>query len=122
MAKFAPDAMLDASLNYVAGGNRMVVCTGSPTDYTAAYTTNKLAEVTMTSGSFVIADHTSGRKVTISAASGVPITVSGDAMAVAIVSTGDTTLRYVTTCTQQALVSGGTVDIPSWLISIADPT
>jgi len=29
---------------------------------------------------------------------------------------------YVTTCTQQYLVSGGTVDIPSWTINIADPT
>jgi len=125
MGKLAPDAMIDGSLDYVASSDYMCVCSGSPTTYTQAYTTNLLAKVAMSSGSFTKADDTVspyGRKVTMSAASGVPITASGDALAVALVKTGDSSLRYVTTCTQQALVSGGTVDIPAWKIQIGDPT
>jgi len=122
MGKLAPDAMIDASLDYVAGSDLMIVCSGSPATYTDAFTTNKLASQAMASGSFTKADDTSGRKITMAAANGVPITASGDALAVALVNTSGSTLRYVTTCTLQALVSGGTVDIPAWKINIADPT
>lgn len=123
MGKFAPDATLDSMLDYIAGSDLMVVCTGSPLTYAEVQSAgSKLASVLMSSGSFTKADHTSGRKVTMTAAAGVPIVLSGNALAVALVKVGDTTLRYVTTCTQQALVSGGTVDIPAWIISISDPT
>jgi len=122
MAKVAPDAMIDSALSYVGAGDWMCVCSTQPATYTDAFTTLMLAKVAMVAGDFVNADDTSGRKCTIAAKSGVSITNSGTAGFVAIVKSGDTTLRYVTTCTSQALTAGGTVDIPSWKINIADPT
>lgn len=121
MGKLAPDAMIDASLDYVAGSNIIIVCSGSPLTYANAFTDNKLASAEITSGCFVKADDVSGRKLTISEKLATIITASGDALAVALANTGDSTLRYVTTCTLQSLVSGGTVDIPSWKINISDP-
>ena len=126
MGKFAPDAMIDASLIYVAGSDYMTVCSGSPLTFTDAWTNNILAKVAMISGSgggdFTIADDTSGRKITMTAKSGVSIDTSGTALAVTLVDASGSTLRYVTTCTSQDLVAGGTVDIPTWKINIADPT
>jgi hypothetical protein len=65
---------------------------------------------------------TSGRKVTVAAKSGVSVTASGTATHIAIARSTDSTLRYVTTCTSQALTSGNTVNIPAWKIEVADPT
>ena len=122
MGKFAPDIMMDAALQMVSGSTIYVtVCSGSPLDYTAARTTNALAGIGITSGCFSIADGSpNGRSLTIAAKTSASITASGSALAVCLLSSGS--LMYVTTCTQQYLVSGGTVDIPSWTINIADPT
>lgn len=122
MAKAAPDAMIDASLNYVAASTKLVVCSSQPTTYNEANSTYALADVVIDSGDFAVADDTSGRKVTVAAQSGVAIDSSGDATHVALIETSGSTLRYVTTCTSQALTAGGTVDVPAWKINIADPT
>ena len=122
MAKAAPDAMIDASLDYAAGSTKLVVCSAQPTTYAEANATYALADVVIDSGDFTKADDTSGRKVTIGAQSAVPIDTTGTATHVALIETSGSTLRYVTTCTSQALVSGGTVDVPAWKINIQDPT
>jgi hypothetical protein len=126
MAKMAPDAMMEASLNYVrSNATRMIACNAQPTTYTEANATFALADVTMTvnTGDYTLADgDTSGRKITVAAKTAVPIDTSGTATHVALVSVSDTTLRYVTTCTSQALTSGGTVDFPAWDIEVGDPT
>lgn len=121
MAKQAPNAMIDAALDYVAGSDVMMVCTAEPTSYSDALT-KSLADVAMAGGDFAKADDVSGRKVTMAAKSGVAIDVGGTATHVALCKAGDTTLRYVTTCTSQVLTAGGTVDFPAWKINIADPT
>jgi hypothetical protein len=122
MAKAAPDATIDGGLTYIDGSDYMCVCSSQPTTYTEARTTYMLAEVAMAGSDIVISDDTSGRKATMGAKSGVTITNSGTALHVALVTVSGTTLRYVTTCTSQALVAGGTVDIPSWKVNIQDPT
>lgn len=122
MAKFAPDGMLDASLDYVAGANYMCICSGSPTTFSAAYVDNLLAKIACTSGCFTKADDTSGRKVTIAARTGIPITATGTAAAVALVESTGSTLRFVTICGEQVLTAGGTVDTNAFKISISDPT
>lgn len=122
MAKQAPDVMIDAALDYVGGGDFMVVCSAEPTTYAEANATYMLAKVPMAGGDFTKANDTSGRKVTMAAKSGVSITNGGTATHVAIIKSGDTTLRYVTTCTSQVLTGGGTVDFPTWKINIQDPT
>lgn len=123
MAKQAPDAMIDAALDYVAGCDRMIACSAEPTSYAEATGTYDLATATMTPVTdFTKANDTSGRKVTMAAKTGVTIDHSGTATHIALVKTGDSTLRYITTCTSQALTQGGTVDFPVWKINIADPT
>jgi hypothetical protein len=127
MAKFANDGFMDLGLSYVrANCNSMIACTAQPTTYTEATSTYALADVAMTVNTdYTLADgDTTGRKITVAAKTGVLIDTSGTATHVALVSTGDTTLRYVTTCTSQALTAGGgaTVDFPTWKITIADPT
>lgn len=122
--KYAPDAMIDYSLNYVAGSaTRVCVCSGMPASFADAFTTNILAGLPMVSGCVTgPADHTSGRKITIVARTGASITSSATASSVALVNVASSTLLYVTSCTEQALTDGGSVDIPEWTISIADPT
>ena len=124
MAKAVPDAMLDAAFDWLDQANLQVVCSAQPTTYTEATSTYALADVAMT----VNTDYTkangdtSGRKVTVAAKSGVTVDASGTATHLALVSSGDSTLRYVTTCTSQVLTAGNTVNIPAWDVEIADPT
>jgi len=123
MAKLIPDAGLDALLDWVAASTLLVVCSTQPTTYTEATVTYALADVVVDSGDFTKADDTSGRKVTVGAQSAILIDASGDAEHIALVSTADTTLRAVTTCTTQALVANAsnTVNTPAFKVSIADP-
>lgn len=124
MAKAAPDAMIDSALDYVANGDGLCVCSTQPTSYAEAYTTYKLAGTSaLTTGSYTIADAAGGgRQVTVAATTGLTCLDTTDALHVAIVGTGDSSLRYVTTCTSCALSSDGTVDVPAFVITIGDPT
>lgn len=122
MAKICPDGTLDGTLDNIALSTVMVACSAQPTTYAEATSTYALADVTMAGGDFTKADDTSGRKVTMAAKSAVPIDTTGTATHVALCTVAGSVLRYVTTCTSQALTSGGTVDFPAWKVNIADPT
>lgn len=124
MGKIVHDDVLDGALNIIKNNcTRMVVCTTQPTTYTEGNATYALADVTVSSTDFTVANGgTSGRKVTVAAKSAVTIDTSGTALHVALLDVSNSKLLYVTTCTSQALTSGGTVDIPAWVIEIADPT
>jgi hypothetical protein len=124
MSKWAPDAMMEAGLAYVrANANKMIACSAQPTTYAEANATYALADVAMTvSTDYTLADGTSGRKITVAAKSDVDVDAAGTATHIALVSTGDSTLRYVTTCTSQALALGNKVNFPAWDIQINDPS
>jgi len=126
MAKFVNSAEEDAALNYIAASTKMCICSQQPTTYAQAITDYMLANVVLVAGAgngdFTLAADSSGRKVTVTAKSAVPITNNGTATHVALVSTGDSTLRAGTTCTSQVLTAGGTVDIPAFKFNIQDPT
>jgi hypothetical protein len=129
MGKASNDLGLDAALDWFADCDRIFVCSAQPTNYTEASSTYTLADVTVTAGDgngdFVIANgDTSGRKLTTGAQSSVLIDTSGTATHVTLCKSGDTTLRYVTTCTSQALTANGsnTLNTPAWDIEIADPS
>lgn len=117
--------MIDGSLNILRNNvTRITVCTTEPTTYTEANATNALADVTVDSSDFTLANgDTSGRKVTVAAQSGVLIDTTGTALHVALLDVTGTALLYVTTCTSQALTANGsnTVNIPAFDIEIADP-
>lgn len=126
MAKSVHNDVLDGALNIIKNNcTRMTVCSSEPTTYTEGNATYALADVTMTGTDFTIADgDSSGRKVTISAKSGVTIDASGTAGHIALLDVSNSKLLYVTTCTSLVLTSGGsnTVSFPAWKIEIADPT
>jgi len=123
MAKSVNAAILDLALTDIkTNSNRQVVCSAQPTTY-AELTTYKLAEQAMVAGDYTLAaGDTSGRKVTVGAKAGVAVATSGTATHVGLGSSGRTQLDLVTTCTSQAINTGGTVDIPAWKYEINNPT
>lgn len=120
MGKATPDAVLDAIADrIIADAEFLIVCSGEPANY-AGVAAVALADVAIDTSDFTKANgDTNGRKVTIGAQSAVPIDSSGTATHVVLV--GFASLLYVTTCTSQALTSGGTVSTPAWDIEVADP-
>jgi hypothetical protein len=122
MAKMAPDAMINSSLQYVSACLSMTVCSSSPTTWAEATATFCLATQVMSAADFALADDASGRKLTMSSKTGLTIASTGVADHIALTLAAGSTLRYLTTCTAQSLTSGGTVDVPAWKINIADPT
>lgn len=124
MAKWSLDGNMDAMLANIAQSDMLHVCSGQPANY-AGIAAVQLASVALTAGAgngdYTLANgDTSGRKLTVAAQTAVSITASGTATHIAL-SDGSATLYYVTTCTSQALTSGGTVDVPAWDIEVADP-
>ena len=123
MAKFFVDSVLDGLLEIINDATLMTVCNAEPTTYAEAATTFKLADVVMAGGDFTISNgDTDGRKVRVATKLAVPIDTTGTATHVALAISGSSTLLGATTCTSQALTSGGTVDIPVWDVEVADPT
>lgn len=118
MAKIETSAMTDGGLTKMNTCTRITVCAGQPTSY-ADITTRRLAYTTLAGGDFTLAaGDVSGRKSTVAQKATVSITASGTADHVAI---DDGTDYIVTTCTSQALTSGGTVTIPTWKKEILAP-
>ena len=123
MAKFFVDSVLDGLLEIINDATLMTVCNAQPTTYAEAATTFKLADVVMAGGDFTISNgDTNGRKVRVATKLAVPIDTTGTATHVALAISGSSTLLGATTCTSQALTSGGTVDVPVWDVEVADPT
>ena len=122
MAKSQNDSMLDAAFDWVrARVTQMTVCSTQPTTYAEAVTTYKLATVAITSTDITLANgDTSGRKMTIGAQAGLTIDTTGTAAHIALAGSTGSTLLFVTTCTTQALTTGGTVDVPAWDDEILD--
>ena len=124
MGKVVDNSVLDAALAEIATATNITVTSAEPANY-AGIAAVTLATTTLTAGlgngDFTAADgDTNGRKVTVTAQNDISITASDDATH--IVLDDGSTMLYVTTCTTQALTSGGTVSIPAWDIEIADPT
>lgn len=120
MGKSMNDAGADAALTYWTDATIMHACSAEPTTY-AALATLGLASVTPTFDA-IANGTTSGRKRGVQAKSAVAVTTGGTVTHVGLGKAGDTTLRYVTTTTSQAVSGGGTVDIGAWAIELADPT
>jgi hypothetical protein len=121
MAKRMNDAGADAALTYWTDADKMILCSAEPTSYTEANATYALADVTPTFDAIANGD-TSGRKRGVQAKTGVAVDATGTGTHIALVKTGDSTLRYVTTTASQGVSSGGTVDIGAWAIEVRDPS
>jgi len=130
MARLADNDVLDdgleslkAAVDAVAG--EMTICEGAPTTFEHANSNKGTGDgkvlARVVNPTLTIEDDTSGRKCTISAESDVTIDISGAADHIALTD-GTAKLWFVTTCTEQALVAAGTVDVPAWKINVKDPT
>lgn len=122
MAKYINPNTIDLALNDIkTNGNRMVVCSAQPLTFADA-TTYGLGLVAMAATDYTLANgDVSGRKITVAAKAGVPVTASGTATHVAIVDTVNSILKFVTTVASTAVASGGTVDVGSWKDEIQAP-
>jgi hypothetical protein len=124
MSKAMNDSFADAAFDWLDQCDLIIACSAQPTTYAEATSTYALADAAMTPDTdFTKADgDTSGRKVTMAAKSSIAVDATGTATHIALCRSGDSSLRYVTTCTSQALTSGNTVNFPAWDVEIADPT
>lgn len=128
MAKFCPDDVMDAALDVIALADEMYVCSDQPANYAGIAAVLLVGPIALTpgdgAGDFTIGDGlVSGRRLTVAAQNSATIVNSGDADHVVLATGGATDLlRYVTTCTLQALVATQTVNIPSFGIELRDPT
>ena len=124
MARWAHLPVIDDGLDSLktaveGAGGRIAVCSGQPANY-AGIAAVLLAESAGAPTLIITGAAGSARTCTISAYATISITASDNATHV-ILHDG-VTLWFVTTCTSQALVSGGTVDIPAWTIVVNQPT
>lgn len=117
MAKNIPLSIIDLMTD-LCEGDQLHICTSQPTTYQEAVNTPsdvpagfRLATFTVTGANYTKANgDVSGRKNTLAALTGATIDHSGTAQHAAATTSGDTTLRLVTTTSNQALTAGGTVD------------
>ena len=123
--KYAPSAVMDAAFDYIDQADTLRVCStlsGAPTHAQIVTATLASTAITPDTDFTKSAGDTNGRKVRVAAKAGISISASGTAEQVCLTTTSGSVVRYVTTCTSQALTSGGTVDVPAWDVEIADPT
>ena len=111
-AKYVSPNMVKGGLTATATCNRVTVISGASAtpvllDITTTY---KLATATMTAPTNAASTGDSWI-ATMPAVSSASITASGTAVMIAIDNGTD---FIITTCTSQALTSGGTVTVPTW--------
>lgn len=125
MAKFADNDMIDASLNFLKTNcDRIFLCSAQPANWTEANATYNLCTFSINSTNYTgPADgDANGRKVTINQVSGVNATANGTANHVILGISGNTTIKYGTTCANQSVTSGNPIQINAWDVEIADPS
>lgn len=123
MAKVLSDAVYDAGLDVVATCTHLTFCSSQPANY-AGIAAVALASATLTAGNgngdYVIADHTTGRKLTVGAQTGM--TPSGNGTITYAVLDNGTTLHAATTVTSQAVTTSQTWNSPAFIIAFPDPS
>jgi hypothetical protein len=119
MAKATPDAIIDLMLDQIEA-THFTICSAEPANY-AGISAVALTANTAVGSITAAAGDVSGRKNTFAAVTGTSITATGSATHVAF-SDNSSTLYFVTTCTTQALTSGGTVDTSAIDYEITDPS
>ncbi len=120
MAKNIPDAIKDLQLAQCEG-DKIHYLSAEPANFSEV-STYELAQDDLSGGNYAKANgDVNGRKNTLTPPSDSDIDTTGVCTHVAVTSGGDT-LRKVTTCTSQALTSGGTVTGQPFDHEIGDPS
>jgi hypothetical protein len=118
MAKSIPDPILDLMLDQCEG-TQLHVCSGEPANF-AGIAAVQLAEGAIGAPTGGVGTP-SGRDNEYPAVAGMSITADGTATHIALSNNTDT-LFLVTTCTSQALTTGGTVDTTAFTHTLTDPS
>lgn len=114
MAKLIPDSVLDAGLQVITGADAMWALPSEPAGFGAGDGA-KLASVAMAGGDFSIGSASGGgRRLSVTAKTGVAVLASGTATHVALVDMAASEILAVTTCAAEVLEEGGTVDFGSF--------
>jgi non-ribosomal peptide synthetase component F len=123
MAKKFDDTVLDGALNVIKNGaTTAVFCSAEPANYAGINAVALITKANMTSANFTgPADHTSGRKLTAGAITGMTPSANGT-VAYVVLTNGSNTVYAGTTVTSQAVTTLQTWDSPAFILSIADPT
>ena len=123
MAKLLHNDVLDAALDKVATCTNLNFCSSQPASY-AGISAVTLVNATLTagdgSGDYVIANDTSGRKVTVGVQENMTPTADGTVLWATL--DDGTTLLAVTSVTSQAVTTSQTWNSPAFDIGIADPS
>lgn len=115
------DSVLDAALDVIAGATALHICSGTPADR-AAVLTNSLATVAVDGTDFTKSDGTvDGRKTTVGAQTGVPVTASGIPAHYCLIDGTTLLARTVVDPASPDLTSGSTADIPATSFEVGDP-
>lgn len=124
MGKSAHNDVLDGCGDVIKQNcTRIVLCSQEPTTFAEANVTYALADVTVDSNDFTLADgNASGRMLTVAAQNAVNVDSTGTSTHAAYLDVANSKLLYVNDHTSQALTSGNTVDINEHDIAeVADP-
>jgi hypothetical protein len=125
MAAFISDAVLDAALNLIKNNTENLYITddtAAPTTFTLASSTYKCG-VKATPAFTGPADHTSGRKVTVSAITDGTISATATAKYFALTDDSESLLLcYQELDSTQGVTSGNTFTLTAIIIAIPDPT
>ena len=119
MGKLVHNDVLDAAFTELATSNGLCLNTAEPANRAAAISDNLMPEATPSFTGPADGD-SSGRKLTVDASNSNTADATGTASHVSLIDA--TVLMYVTTCTNQMITSGNTVNIGAWDVEIADPT
>ena len=127
---FASTQFYEAGLNILNTGTKQIVITSDssePGTYAEAVVSTLAQSTTVASTDFTVAGGTSGYTLTISSnadlIAATTLESTGTAKYICLLSTAaGAILYYITTCTTKKLASGDTVTMPSWTVTIVEPT
>ena len=127
---FASTQFYEASHNILKNGIKQMLITASssePGTYAEAVASVLARSTTITSTDMVLSGGTSGYTLTISSNADIIAATTLESTGIAkyicgLSTAADAVLFYITTCTTKKLASGDTVTMPSWTITIVEPT
>lgn len=123
MASASSQITLDAFLDKIATGNKLIICSAQPTNYTEADSTYNLASIALTGGDFTKSTvNTADRMLTIGAKSGYTVNAEGSGNHGAIVNTIGSELLYVFAASSaKSILTGDPVNSNAMSVTIAQP-
>ena len=98
------------------------VLTGGVGDYSKCTGASALTgNITVTSGSFTIADGTTGRKITVAEQTAIPVTATGTAAHLALLDTIETRVIAIATTRSKSLTESTETDLTEFSINLPQP-